>query len=206
MKPTFKNRPNQCVLTEDRQELWVSRACAVVGHVCLYDVSLGQWFVLLGKRGEGTPDFQGYWGLPCGYLDWDESLCDALLREVWEECGLYLPSLSDSAQYAGSRSRFILQNDNFDEQPWYISDRPGKNAKQNISFHYACLFAWKSSEYPALSDAYSEPNEVAGIEWTPLNEVMTMELAFNHGDRIKNLVLDHSDKFTEIETLGVSSV
>jgi ADP-ribose pyrophosphatase YjhB (NUDIX family) len=42
--------------------------------------------ILLIKRG-GDP-FKGYWALPGGYVDWNESTEDAIAREVHEEVGL----------------------------------------------------------------------------------------------------------------------
>lgn len=49
-------------------------------------------YVLVNKRGEGTPNFQGYWNIPVGYLDYDETLTEACTREVMEEQGVFIPS------------------------------------------------------------------------------------------------------------------
>ncbi|MFL0811394.1 MAG: NUDIX hydrolase [Agarilytica sp.] len=197
-KPNFSNRHNEETLTQDGRRIWLSRACAVVAHVALYEVESGQWFILLGKRGESTPDFQGYWGLPCGYLDWDESLVQAMLREVWEECGLYLPSLSEAEQFVWSQNSCVLQQENIQETPWAIADVP-RSQKQNVSMHYAVLFSWRGQPLPELSDAYAEPGEVAGIEWVSIEKAMEMDLAFHHGKRIQMLWQDHSDAFLQVE-------
>ena len=42
--------------------------------------------VLLIKR--GVEPFKGYWGLPGGYVGWDETIADAVKREVSEELGV----------------------------------------------------------------------------------------------------------------------
>jgi 8-oxo-dGTP diphosphatase len=42
--------------------------------------------ILLIKRGEEP--FKGYWATPGGYMNWDESLEDAVRRETFEETGL----------------------------------------------------------------------------------------------------------------------
>jgi ADP-ribose pyrophosphatase YjhB (NUDIX family) len=42
--------------------------------------------VLLIKRGHDP--YEGYWALPGGYVDWDETVEEAIAREVKEEVGL----------------------------------------------------------------------------------------------------------------------
>jgi NADH pyrophosphatase NudC (nudix superfamily) len=91
--PQFANRQNPKVYTQTGQQVYLSRACSVVAEVCLYEVTQAKWYILLVKRGEACPDFQGDWCLPCGYLDWDETLYQAMIREVYEETGLYLSEL-----------------------------------------------------------------------------------------------------------------
>ncbi len=196
--PIFSNRHNEEIQLPDSRTIWISRACAVVAHVMLYQASQKQWYVLLGKRGESTPDFQGYWGLPCGYLDWDETLTQAMVREVWEECGVYLPHIAKDPSFVWSENACVTKEEDFNETPWVIADVP-KHQKQNISMHYAVLFSWRGSEFPSLSDAYAEPGEVAGIEWVALEEAFQMELAFNHANRIRELWENESQRFRSVE-------
>lgn len=122
MPPKFKNRENERVETRDGRQIWVSRACAVIAEVCMYNPADRQWYVLLAKRGSETPDCRGMWGLPCGYLDWDETLRDAVVREVWEECGLYLPELPQQPGFAGSSSGFFRTGEDSADTPWRIYD------------------------------------------------------------------------------------
>jgi 8-oxo-dGTP diphosphatase len=42
--------------------------------------------ILLIKR--GSEPFKGFWGIPGGYVDWEESAEEAVKREVSEELGL----------------------------------------------------------------------------------------------------------------------
>ena len=49
----MKNFPVQV----NGKEYWISRAMAVVGLV--FCIDNGELFILAGKRGKGTPDFQG---------------------------------------------------------------------------------------------------------------------------------------------------
>ena len=54
--------------------------------------------VLLIKR--GSEPFRNYWGLPGGYVDWDETLEDAVKREVKEEVGATVISLKQMGIYS----------------------------------------------------------------------------------------------------------
>ncbi len=195
----FNNRENERVDLADGREVWLSRACAVVAEVCMYVAQEQTWYVLIGKRGTATPDFQGYWCLPCGYLDWDESLTEGMLREVWEETGLYIPELKEQPGFIYSENPCILNKIDAHETPWSISDKP-TSAKQNISFHYAILFSWQSKPFPILSMNYCEPNEVADLKWVKLEEARNMELAFNHAQRVAMLRDGKPELFEKIES------
>lgn len=196
MKPIFKNRKNLPIDLPSGETIWYSRSCAVVAQICLFNVTDATWYVLLGKRGSGTPDFQGFWGLPCGYLDWDESLCEAVIREVWEECGLFLPSLSAHPNFLHSDSS-LVSPEPFNDVPWSITDRTD-NAKQNISMHYAVLVGWNGA-LPELCDAFADPNEVDGLEWVEMTKATEMELAFGHQKRITKLYADWRAQFAVLE-------
>lgn len=192
MIPVFKNRKNKAVTLSDGEVIWNSRSCAVVAQICLFSLVDHTWYILLGQRGTGTPDFQGYWGLPCGYLDWDETLCEAVIREVWEECGLYLPELSTNANFVDANSS-LVSSAPFSDEPWSITDKTD-NTKQNISMHYAVFIGWKG-EFPVLSNAFSEPNEVDNLAWVPMQKATQLVLAFDHHKRITKLLTEQQQQF-----------
>ena len=56
---------------EEVRTLYDGRYCAVSGF--FFAVVEGKYSVLAEKRGEGTPDFQGMWCCPCGFLEGDEN-------------------------------------------------------------------------------------------------------------------------------------
>lgn len=200
MKVKFGNRENQCVITEDGREVWLSRACAVVAQVCLYNTEDQTWYVLLGKRGTGTPNFQGYWCFPCGYLDWDESLTQGMIREVWEECGLYLPDLSAHSSYLYSDSPCVRGSLDVSDTPWNISDKP-YSTTQNVSLHFAVICQWKNDDFPSLSNRYCEPNEVDDLKWCSVEEAKKMDLAFNHNQQLLLLLDEKNSEFKKVEAL-----
>lgn len=197
MSPTFTNRHNEKVQASDGRVIYISRASSVVAEVCLYDTVNAEWYILLMQRGGAAPDFNGYWCLPCGYLDWDETLCQAMIREVYEESGLLLTGLAQHPQFSFSNSKTIAGEGG--EAPWLIYDAP-ETKRQNLAFHYATLFAWKGDPYPVLSRL--DEDEVADVQWMLIREAMTMQLAFGHEKRIKQLWQEKAGWFKEVE--GVS--
>ena len=103
---TFKNRHNTCI-KQDGKEYWISRSVAVIGTIFMKNTKDNELYVLLSKRGEGTPDCKGYWNLACGYMDFDENGTDAVRREVWEETGLDLDEIVDKYQIAFGHEKII---------------------------------------------------------------------------------------------------
>lgn len=46
--------------------------------------------VLLMKRGQQCKNFQGYWSLPGGALEYNERFHDGVKREIFEELGIHI--------------------------------------------------------------------------------------------------------------------
>ena len=156
------------------KEYWISRSIAVVCMV-LKRVN-NRLYVLAEKRGKGAADNIGKWCMPCGYLDYDETLNDACSREVFEETGISLPS------------------ETFKQLS--INSDPSENP-QNVSIRYCCLAP--SFAEPDLGKAFGgEKDEVEYVMWVPVgsfenqnfvfdsNMVDSFSWAFNHKDRIKS--------------------
>lgn len=152
------------------KEFWYSRSVAVVGLVFCKD-SNNKWCVLANKRGDGTPDFQGYWNVPCGYLDFNETTKESISREVLEETGVYVPS------------------EQFD---FYCFEDSPKANRQNISFRYTSFLEGTCDEYTFSQDG-NEENEVSEIKWIPIDEINDYNWAFNHDSLISEFIIK-SDK------------
>lgn len=150
------------------QTFWISRAVAVTG--CIFTKLNGQWCVLANKRGEGTPDFQGYWNMPCGYLDFDETTKEAVIREVYEETGVVV-----NPEYLHF---------------WTFNDAIDSN-RQNVTFRYYALIDDNQPGLISVStgrDRGGEANEVEAIAWIPVDNINNYEWAFNHADIIREFV------------------
>lgn len=74
----------QVTSKEDNQKYWISRSCAVAMFLFSRD-KFGNLCVLANKRGTGTPDFQGYWNCPCGYIDFDETEKMPFAEKLWKK-------------------------------------------------------------------------------------------------------------------------
>ncbi len=198
MRPPFNNKPNDCITIEGKPH-FIARDCAVVAEVFLYSIQSKSWFVLLGKRGSNVPDFQGFWGFPCGYLDWNETLYQAVLREIWEETGLILADLPTSEHV--TKSQNLPSDHATNSMPWKISDAPYKNKKQNISHHFSFFIQWQSDALPPLTIEHAEVNEAEAAEWVVLDKAKQMEMAFNHTNCLTELLNTQAHYFDQIANL-----
>lgn len=170
-KPVFKNVHNKMYHTPDGVK-WDSRACAVVAHV--WFVKNGVPYVLVGKRGKFT-DHAEKLNIPCGYLDRNENLQEAMFREVWEETGLDLEKYTAKAIY--------MQVD----QPWLVYSNPDENL-QNVAMHMGLVVDIGRDELPELSLDNMEVNESLGAYWKSFSELDAIpaeDWAFNHLVRLR---------------------
>lgn len=128
------------------KEYWVSRSIAVVTYV--YANVNGVECVLANKRGPGLPNKVGLWNCVSGYLDYNETLEDAAIREVFEETGVNISSY-----------RLLFKE---------IDSSPTRE-KQNVLVRYCCHI--KSADSIKLTNKNAEPNEVDEVRWIPLKDI-----------------------------------
>ena len=164
----MKNFP---VIDKDSgREYWISRSIAAV--VCITAKSIhGDSYILAVQRGKGTPDpeYIGAYCMPCGYLDYDETIAQAAQREVKEETGLTFP-ISD----------FKLVS---------INDNPLGDKRQNVTFRYLIKSDVPTEDLELLfTTKNSEKDEVNSIRFIKLSDIEMYKWAFNHETLIKEII------------------
>jgi 8-oxo-dGTP pyrophosphatase MutT (NUDIX family) len=166
----FNNRENKCHIVEG-VEVWSSRSVAVVGMIiALMD---GEKYVIMGKRGPASPNEIGKWCMPCGYLDYDETCEEAVVRETWEESGFNVNKAVNTYDVLYDHMHF----------PWKINSIPDSEI-QNVSLNYALYFSTES--LPKLTIEHNAiDGEVSEIKWINVNDVENYDCAFNHDSSIR---------------------
>jgi 8-oxo-dGTP diphosphatase len=133
---------------------------ASLRHVTVNAIVIKDGKVLLGKRGSlnGKPISEsGKWGLLGGFFDRDESLAQAVKREVMEESGWEINNL-----------KLLRINDN--------PNRP-KEDRQNVDFVFIVS---------AIKQVKTSDEEVKELKWFPFEKLPPKNLiAFDHGDALE---------------------
>ena len=158
----------------EKRILYDGRYCAVAAFI--FAVIDGKVSVLANQRGQGTPDFQGCWNCPCGFLERNEFGYDGAARETFEECGFKVEG--KSLKMVG------VQTD------------PVKSNNGNVTIRYRKII-WKklTSSELKIADRGGEENEVTNIRWIPLNEIDNYQWAFGHESTIRKVM---PSKFLQI--------
>lgn len=165
------------------KEYWISRSMAVAGFIVAVDEE-DELYVLLERRGPGCPDNVGKLCGVCGYIDYDETRIDAMLRETYEETGFDLKTANYLRIYD-----IGIKDDEFD-------------GKQNITQRYMIL-----TDLEGLSQRFKdgtintrteerggEKDEVSEFVMLPYSEIEDIdpnEFAFGHKEVIDQIVKDY---------------
>lgn len=171
---SWNKKPYNFCFTWMGKKLWYSRSNAVVGFI--YYKSGNNTFVLATQRGSGTPDEQGKFCVPCGYLEWGESCEQAIQREVEEETGAYITS-----------DQFTLTS---------INSNPKDDKRQNVTFRYAVILSEDKALAIQFNTDKSEKDEVDTIMWMNLKHVKDYDWAFNH----EHLIFSVLEQYNKIQS------
>jgi len=139
-------------------------------HVTVNAIVIKDHQVLLGKRGtlHGKPILEsGKWGLLGGFLGRDESLIQAVKREVMEESGWEIDNL-----------QLLRINDN--------PKRPNED-RQNMDI----IFIAQAVNQVGVSD-----EEVKELKWFDLDQLpLKDQMAFDHGEDLEIYLKYQKEKF-----------
>lgn len=168
--------------------LWSGRYCAVTGIVIkkvknentvstLMKTGKPEfdYYILANLRGPGTPDYQGYWNMPCGFLECTETGEEGVCREMFEECGYKL--------LPRQMELFDVETD-----PRYCNNGNVTIRYSNVEF---------CTELPELkyTNINGEEGEVESVKWINVRDINKYKWAFNH----KKLIIDALWKLCDIE-------
>ena len=157
-----------------KQDFFVGRSHAVVAIIFAFTKEGPK--VLITKRSKRMMDHPLYLSLPCGYLDWDETRYEGMMREVYEETSFYIP---DSEEY------MIYNNDG---EPIIVKDKPTEN-RQNISSIYLLVFNFmeEPEAFPSNVEDF-KCKEVEWVRWMDMDDfdrqAINFNWAFNHDETI----------------------
>ena len=157
----FNNRQNTMIKDESGKAHWISRSVVVVCLVIWKDK------FLIVRRGNHVIQ-TGKWCLPCGYLDYNESVEECAIREIWEESGI------------------DVRNYEHDLKLDYINSKPDHTRNQDIGFHF--IVDIKSESEPKIDMSVIDENETTDVKWIGFEELNNFIFAFNHDKKILKYV------------------
>jgi ADP-ribose pyrophosphatase YjhB (NUDIX family) len=153
---------------------YINRAPAVAGLV--FALTKDEPKVLIGKRGKRMQDSPNKLGIPCGYLNWKETLHEGMMREVYEETSFYMPDYDD----------FLLYNHN--KFPFLIKDQPTE-PHENVTMVYISIYDFEGISNDFLDGVENfKCRESQWTRWLPIREFFETrnpeEWAFKHDETI----------------------
>ena len=139
---------------------------AKLRHVTVHALVIRDNKLLLVKRSEKIIE-GGKWGLPSGYVNRNERIEEAVLRELKEETG-----------WDGK----VISLFRINSEP----HRPNDAERQNIALEFLIEPISKTGE----------PDwEQSEVKWFDLEEINLDEMAFDHGDTISLLIDYQKNQF-----------
>lgn len=175
------SRENRMIKGENGEELWISRSVVVICVVARITDD-NKIEILAEKRGP-LVSATGRWCFPCGYLDYDEDITDAVIREVQEETGYTLER----------------KDVNFID----INSKP-EGKKQNVGIRH---IAFIDNDKKQISDFELDTNEVTELKWVEIgesvgnifnidvNKLDCVKWAFNHKSLIIHLINEYCNRY-----------
>jgi ADP-ribose pyrophosphatase YjhB (NUDIX family) len=156
-----------------------------VGVIFIYGIA--GFRVLITQRSNKMMDEAGKFGVPCGYMDWEETGYLGMMREVYEETSFYMPDYE----------KYLIFNN--DKQPFFVKDDPTKDKRQNVSLLYVSAydFEGKADKFPLAELEAFTCKETAKVMLMKVVEFfgtkVNYDWAFSHDETIQ-LALQYFNK------------
>ncbi|MFA6251075.1 MAG: NUDIX hydrolase [Candidatus Paceibacterota bacterium] len=115
--------------------------------------------IFLQKRSTSMRAFPDYWGLVGGWMEWDETVEEALKREAQEEVGVEIEVIKFIGKYYDPKGRHPT--------------------KTSIALPHICKIVSGEPKVNQIS-------EVQDIGWFTPEEVSKMDLAYDHKQMLKD--------------------
>ena len=154
---------------------WYSRSVACSMYVFIYDKSSKKWYVLISKRGSGCPSNIGKWNVPGGYLDFNETLEHAAVRECFEETGVRIKDVS-KIKLASMSTDLHSKSQNVVCSFYY-------KVKVDSIYDVTKMFSVENSEIDEVSDIALEPIDY----FYKCCDITTKTFAFEHDKMIREI-------------------
>ena len=139
--------------------LWSGRYCCVCAIVAC---KVGDKIYILANR-RATPDFQGFWNMPCGFIECSETGEQAASREVYEETGVFI--------YPERFNFYSVETD------------PTVSNNAHVTLYFIAQL--KRATLPSVVIDYDECTDAT---WIPISEIHTYDWAFHHEELIEDII------------------
>lgn len=163
--PSFNKGQKTYHASGQKKILFDGRYTCVAGF--FFSIINDELCVLANKRGKGTPDYQGYWNCPCGYLERYETAAQGIQRETMEECGYLIP----------------LDKIKTDS----VETDPASSNKGNVTIRHKALIDIFDIKWDEWKDVAGEKDEVDEVKWVPVKDIDNYKWAFNHKELIRKM-------------------
>jgi len=138
-------------------------------------------------------DEAGKIGVPCGYLDWDETGYFGMMREVYEETSFFMFDYE----------KHLIFNNN--KQPFFVKDDPKADKRQNVSLLYLTAYDFHETTdaFPLAEIEAFTCKETAWVKWMKIVDFYgthtQYDWAFNHDETITMAMQFFNKNFNRTE-------